>query len=264
MPAPDFRKSYALSLINKLPIGKSPAFPHLSGLDVADGLKDRVDDPHNIDQGMASLCGPAAFFYVLLNFKPELYVQYVVDLFMTGKARIGSLSISPSDGARSYNPTAGSISDVDWIALASLRDSENTIMSYSSASKRVAGITVPRNIAHWLRAAGCFHGITDDTNYYICKGRKEIEAFGRELNMDRDICLFVNENIVKPDTVNLKSIIANHWIVVDSVESIDASGVAIKVFSWGDSYRIPFAGALTFDEFSKNFYGYVSAAPLYS
>jgi hypothetical protein len=113
MSAEKYRKDFALSLVNNLPpLSKSPPFPHIAAADVVAGLRDRVNDPHKQDQGAASLCGPAAFFYVLLNFKPELYVQYVIDLFTTGRARIGALTVEPSHGCRSYNPPPAKISGV--------------------------------------------------------------------------------------------------------------------------------------------------------
>ena len=88
MFAGEMRQSYALSLIDKFPpLSKGRPFPRIDQADVVAGLRERVNDPHKQAQGAASLCGPAAFFYRVLNFKPELYVQYVIDLFTTGKAR---------------------------------------------------------------------------------------------------------------------------------------------------------------------------------
>jgi hypothetical protein len=195
MPAEDYRKAYALSLINKFPpLPKGQPFPRIQLHDVVAGLRERVNDPRKQNQGAASLCGPAAFFYCILNYKPELYVQYV-DLFTTGKARIGSLKVEPSLPCRVYGPPANKIAPVDWIALASLRDSENTIMDYSSANDTVAGITRPGTLASWFRQIG-YQSIRDNTNYYFCKGPKEIQEFDRDMRVYRDVCLLVNDNIL--------------------------------------------------------------------
>ena len=56
----------------------------------------------------------------MLNYKPELYVEYVIDLFTTGKARIGSLEVKPGTACRAYQPPKDKIAGVDWVALASL------------------------------------------------------------------------------------------------------------------------------------------------
>jgi hypothetical protein len=264
MFAGDMRKTYALSLIDKfppLPYGRP--FPRIDQADVVAGLRERVNDPSKQNQGAASLCGPAAFFYCVLNYKPELYVQYVIDLFTTGKARIGSLKVEPSLACRVYKPPADKIAPVDWIALASLRDSENTIMDYSSADDTTAGITRPRAIVSWLRDIG-YQAVRDDTNYYFCKGRKEIEAFDKEVRVSRDVCLLVNDNILDPGTQNLKSHFCNHWIVADDPPELKGDQIDISVYSWGKIYKIPNAGSLSIRDFSLNFYGYVSGTPKFN
>ena len=92
MFAGEMRKTYALSLIQNFPaLPKGRPFPRISEADIIAGLHDRVVDPTKQNQGAAGLCGPAAFFYCVLNYKPELYVQYVIDLLTTGKARLGAL-----------------------------------------------------------------------------------------------------------------------------------------------------------------------------
>jgi hypothetical protein len=264
MPAEDYRKTYALSLIDNFPpLPKGRPFPRIHLADVVAGLRERVNDPHKQNQRAASLCGPAAFFYCVLNYKPELYVQYVIDLFTTGKARIGSLKVEPSIYCRIYEPPADKIAAVDWVALASLRDSENTIMDYSSADDTVAGITRPGTLASWFRDIG-YQGVRDDTNYYFCKGRKEIEAFDRDIRIAyRDVCLLVNDNILYPQKQKLKSTFCNHWIVVEEPPKLNGDQVSVSVYSWGANYKIPSTGSLPVHDFSLNFYGYVSGKPKY-
>jgi hypothetical protein len=263
MFAGDMRKTYALSLVDKMPpLPKGRPFPCIARDAVVVGLRDRVNDPWKQNQLAASLCGPAAFFYCVLNYKPELYVQYVIDLFTTGKARVGSLNVEPSLGCRAYDP-GSKIAAVDWIALASLRDSENTIMDYSSADDTTAGITRPATLASWLRAVG-YQGVRDDTNYYFCKGRKEIEAFTRDIQVSRDVCLLVNDNIAEVSTNKLKSTFCNHWIVVDDAPKLTGDQIEVSVYTWGNIRKIPQYGSLSVREFLLNFYGYVSGTPKFN
>ena len=99
MFAGEMRKSYALSLVQNFPeLPKGRPFPRIAEADIVTGLHDRVVDPTKLNQGLAGLCGPAAFFYCVLNYKPELYVQYVIDLLTTGKARLGALEVKPGTG----------------------------------------------------------------------------------------------------------------------------------------------------------------------
>src|SRR5262245_60700335 len=84
------RKDYALRLIDRFPpLANGRPFHRIDQKDIVDGLRERVQDPTKQKQGAAGLCCPAAFFYCVLNSKPELYVQYVIDLYTPGKARIG-------------------------------------------------------------------------------------------------------------------------------------------------------------------------------
>jgi hypothetical protein len=71
--------------------GFKPAFQVAGSNDpqrIIDGIRIRVSEPWEIDQGGASLCGPAAFMYCLAKDAPELYAQYVCELYTTGKASI--------------------------------------------------------------------------------------------------------------------------------------------------------------------------------
>ena len=103
MFAGPMRKDYALSLIDRFPpLPKGRPFPRIDPAELIADLRKRVKDPVTQDQGAASLCCPASFFYCVLNYKPELYVQYVIDLFTTGKAR----SDAPPPGPPPRDPAA--------------------------------------------------------------------------------------------------------------------------------------------------------------
>jgi hypothetical protein len=128
MFAGEMRKTYALSLIEKFPaLPKGRPFPRIDEADIITGLHDRVVDPTKQDQGAAALCCPAAFFYCVLNYKPELYVQYVIDLLTTGKARIGSL-----EGLSVYS--WGEIQRVPKVGTLSLEEFSRTFYGYVSGT----------------------------------------------------------------------------------------------------------------------------------
>jgi hypothetical protein len=40
--------------------------------------------------------------------------------------------------------------------------------------------------------------------------------------------------------------------------------ISLSVYSWGEVQRIPKVGWFTVEEFSRNFYGYVSGAPTFT
>ena len=264
MFAGEMRKTYALSLIQNFPpLPKGRPFPRIAESDIVAGLADRIQDPTKQNQGAAGLCGPAAFFYCVLNYKPELYVQYVIDLFTTGKARIGSLEVKPGAACRVYQPPVAKISAVDWVALASLRDSDNLVMDLSSVDDALSCGSMPADVADWFRKIG-YRDVRNDTNLYFCKGRKEIEALDREMRVNRDVCLFINDNMLDDHTCRLKSTFVNHWVVVDEPPEIKGGRISLSVYTWGEIQRIPTVGTLSLEEFSRNFYGYVSGMPTFN
>lgn len=265
MPAEQFRISYALKLINDFAQAKhrNMGFPHVKQADVVTGLTERVNDPTKQNQAEANLCGPAAFLYCLLNEHPEYYVQYVVDLFLTGKAHIGALKVEPSLDCRYYDPPANRIAPVDWIALASLRDSENTTFTFSSIDDTVAGITMPHSLAKWLSESG-FSGVKNDTNLVHSKGQREIEECGQEVALYRWVFLFINDNLLDGTKQTKSSTFPNHWIVLDSAPQIAGDDISFTAYSWGKINPVPPSGTLTVNDFAKNFYGFVSGKPTYS
>jgi hypothetical protein len=264
MFAGEMRKSYALSLIQNFPaLPKGRPFPRITEADIITGLHDRVIDPSKQNQGRAGLCVPAAFFYCVLNYKPELYVQYVIDLFTTGKARIGSLEVKPSAACRLYQPPLDKIAAVDWVALASLCDSSNLILDVSSADDDLSVGNWPGEAAKWFRDIG-YRDVRDDTNMYFCKGRKEIEAFDRDMRFNRDVCLFINTNMLDEGTNRLKSTFVDHCVVLDEPPEINRDRISLSVYSWGKVQRVPSVGTLSLEEFSRNFYGYLSGTPTFN
>ncbi|MGJ0626355.1 hypothetical protein [Xenorhabdus bovienii] len=126
-------------------------------------IQDRLSKRTHPTQGWASLCGPAAFFYCLQIDRPDIYEQAARELWKYGKTKIGQLEIKPSDSCLHpkgsfynlrYKPKRSTISGLDWLTLASLRDSENMIMSYDEVDDEVAGITMWGKLTEWFEKAG--------------------------------------------------------------------------------------------------------------
>jgi hypothetical protein len=264
MGAAEFRVNYALSLVNAFaPGGHGKGFARIARADVVSGLTARIKDPSTQDQSAASLCGPAAFFYCILDEHPELYAQYVIDLYTTGEARIGGLHVKPSAGCRAYQPPPDKIHPVDWIALASLRDSENTLLDYSSADDTAAGITMPHSLAAWFHKIG-WRGVRNNTNSWFLKGRREVDDCARDFNADRRVCLFINMQMLDAFKFAHHSAFPDHWVVLTKPMAVQNNDlVSFGVYSWGKVFDVPRTGHYPLDGFLRNFYGYVSSTPTY-
>ncbi|WP_448956159.1 hypothetical protein [Labrys neptuniae] len=249
----------AQSRIDDLASGSgSTAFPNIARSDVVDGLRARIADPTSLNQNAASLCGTAALLFCLLNDNPELYVQYVIDLYTTGSANLGTLTVSPGADCRRYNPPKNKIAAVDWIAMASLRDSENSAFDYQSADDETAGITMPHSLAKWFGALG-YTDVRNVTNVLLTKGRSDIDSCDFLRRHGRWVCLFINAQMLETTTQASGSITPNHWVVLQSNAGIVDNALSISVYTWGSIRRVPLALAIPVNDFCKNFYGYVSA-----
>ncbi|CDG17073.1 hypothetical protein [Xenorhabdus doucetiae] len=215
-------------------------------------IQDRLSKRTYPQQGWASLCGPAAFFYCLQMDRPDVYEQAARELWQYGRTKIGQLEIKPGEGCRHpsgsfHNDGEPTISGLDWITLASLRDSENIIFSYDKVDNEIAGITMWGKLTEWFEKAGyekifdnislSHSNITDiiTLNDYIKKGYRVVSLIS--VGMLKGI----------PGDTSVK----NHWIVwegkvgskgktinLDDVNS-ENNIVNLNMFTWvGISERV--------------------------
>jgi hypothetical protein len=242
--------------------GGGGVFPHIQRSDVALGLRARVDQPSLISQQSSSLCGPAALVFDLATHDPVRYAQYVIDLYERGVADVKQLHVKAGSDLRAYDPS-GLINPADWIALASLRDSENFFFDYQSVDTEFGGITLPGDLVSWFKKIG-YTKVINDTNLITDKNEANIREADRLYKDDYWVCLFINDSMLKAAEQDQGSMSASHWVVLTSPLTIAAGTISFQVFSWGDGHRqVPDAGkgshALTLGHFFDDYYGYVAA-----
>lgn len=211
----------------------------------------RMDYP---DQDQAMLCGPAAFFYCLLIDRPDLYKQMVKELWESGKTKIGTLKLEPSYDCRHptnffKNEPPGylpKVPAIDWITLASLRDTENSFFDFDSPDDQIPGITTAGDLKTWFKKAGA--EIVYEINTNIVN-----HITGPKLTL-KDLCRL--NSYVREDTHVVMLITSrmfdtrvpiatkNHWIVLaDKLKLINGHEVTEQTlltelvelicFSWG-------------------------------
>ncbi|SFP65239.1 Zn-binding Pro-Ala-Ala-Arg (PAAR) domain-containing protein, incolved in TypeVI secretion [Geopseudomonas sagittaria] len=196
--------------------------------------------PHQSD---TSLCGPAAFFYALLMDRPDLYTQAITELWETGETTIGSLHIKPSHGCRnpknlSYRREGDRVLAIDWISLASLRDSENNLMEYDSPDDQVPGITLPWTIESWFIRAGATEVFSNIQPASISlSGLLELLTY---LGSQHHVVSLVSASMVEGGIGAGK----NHWIVWEDLPKTSSGAITVttpaneqitdsRLFSWG-------------------------------
>ena len=224
-----------------------------------------LNPPALPDQSTTSLCGPATFFYALLMDRPDLYTQAIIDLWETGETTIGTLHIKPSHGA--CNPKNFSeknendrIWAIDWISLASLRDSENMFLDYDSPLDQLAGITLPGKIADWFTKAGA-SVVFENVQYTSHLNQQQlVELFGH-IDPQHHVATLIGAGMLENGEGSSK----NHWITWEQgpataegeVTPTTAPGAAItgsQLFTWGQVGHL-LAKNLTLQSLLKHLYG---------
>ena len=231
---------------------------------IDEGLKSRLakekignsvvkKDYPNQDQAM--LCGPAAFFYCLLMDRPDLYKQMVKELWESGKTKIGTLKLEPSYDCRhpknffDYDIIKGiypKISAIDWITLASLRDTENSFFDFDSPDDQIPGITPAGDLKTWFKKAGAeiVHEINTNIINQVTGPKltlKDLCRLNSYVRDDMHVVMLITSRMFDDEILITTK---NHWIVwTDKLKLINGYEVTeqtlltelveLKCFSWG-------------------------------
>jgi hypothetical protein len=209
----------------------------------------------------------------------------VLSLACFGKGALGALKVEPGNDCRKAACVIGSgkekkeIAPVDWIALASLRDSSNTWRDMQSLDSNIAGITLGSSLAAWFQGTGWFHSICNKANGAVSAS---LEKLLELTPVNGHVCLLICSTIITSSGKKGKEGksrktwfgTADHWIVLRGGVKIDHR--ALPLAKQGDtkekSLDFPFwhwgyppvsvsahNPALTVGQFLPYYYGYVRA-----
>lgn len=167
------------------------------------------------NQYYSMLCGPAVFYYCLMMDRYEVYEQLVWDLWNHGKGMLGSFLLQPNaDTMKVRDLFAGMshprVSAIDWITMASLRDSSNNLLKYASVGDKVSAITLWGDIEKWMLNAGAYKIFS---NISICHSNlSDICKLNSLVSNDVHILSLVSAGMLQQGAdVPFKY----HWIVWD-------------------------------------------------
>ena len=246
-------------------------WPKLDQATIADGLKERIKDWNKIDQANTSLCGPAEFARDIAEDKPFDYAKAVIDLYQTGQALIGTLSIKPRADLKTA-PMVGRVHQTDWILLASIRDSDNWWFHLQAPNDNATSMTLPHSKENWLKRAG-YTDVINETNLVACKDLPNAIKANNLFKAGYKVALFIHGNMLEAKTMNDLSPWPDHWVALTSameIKSINmtrpgtlvndqSSSVKFEIYTWGDGRRkVPESGTLTEYNFLNNYYGFIA------
>ncbi len=241
---------------------------HIPRSDFADSLTARAKDGNLINTAHVNLCGPAAFFRNLALDYPNLYVALAIDLYDKGRSSFYGHDIKAYDKLYRWTPTKNKaavdwVDPVDWVVLATFRNSENSVVHFNSVNDGFAGITMPHSLASWYKSLG-YTSVNNSTSVWFTRGIDHLLKASEYFRHGFRVCLFVSDQMLYPDSMNSRSWIPNHWVVLDSpvVVNIRQKTKFVKPFNvwcWGEVKTIPHSGSVTEHNLTKNYYGYVIA-----
>ena len=236
-------------------------FPKLDRDRVGIDLLFRIGNPEIMNQDTAGLCGPVAFLYGLASNSPRTYAQYAVDLYEKGNARIGDIFVAPSTSCRTYSPPC-SMSPADWLAAASLRDSDNWWFDVDDVKVGFSAGSTISEIEKWFVQSG-YSDVESKGNMVSGLDPSDINDLNRYQGEGRRVVLRVNSKMLYAKTQNETTYRGNHVVVLRSPIARTPHGVQLTVFTWAQGeYKIPQGGALSEKDFLGNLYGYVAGKPL--
>ena len=219
----------------------SGAWPNIPRGEVANIMKQRVDQPSGTDQGSRAFCGMAALIYALVKHQPDIYVSMCIQLYEEGAFRSKAGRVEPSiTTRRARNPE--SPKSADWIMMAALRDDANAIFDVGSeANQFVDGITTPWEMRDWARSVLGYANVGYESCYIIGEDNA-LELAKKAYDKGGIGLLMIDGALIKEDkeiTVGMPT----HWVVFEGNLEVDAGSRWVRdsghykfdVWSWGKS-----------------------------
>jgi len=260
----------------------SPAFTGIKKGDIVAGLRARIGSPGLINQGQANLCPSASIIFSEARVHPVAYTKFVIDLYENGKATLGEFEVTPGSDLKAYTPPAAKIDPVDWVPMASIRDSENWFFDYEEVDKdwhqylggwdMWDGGARSGELAKWLGKIGYTKIVRKDAKF-ITQGKDVLLEASRLRDEDYKIIMLFEAKVLELQGSEITDASrrgmlkqANHFVVLTSPVRIfkvgDKEMVDFTVFTWGaENHSIVPAGAqqLELDVFLRYYYGFIGA-----
>jgi hypothetical protein len=224
-----------------------------------------------LQQGAMNLCGPAAFFHMVIKRDPVMFATYATELFDTGQGTLGSLQVSPGSDIvqadyASLVPrmTSCVCPQADWMVLGALRNSTNAFFTgsfHGDPDQEMAAGTRPDELTDWLRQSGLYASIKNQANWMQNVGIPHAERLS--LAEGVDVIPLINADLIHAAR-NLPSSSSwpmtefpNHWVVLIGEVSKDVTKDAVffNIWTWGDKEILDVPQS----KFVDNYYGEIVA-----
>ena len=122
---------------------------------------------------------------------------------------------------------------LDWMTLAGLSDSENTVLSFDTLDSPVAGITMWQTLTEWFEKAG-YEKVFSNVGP-VQAGIQGIQDLNEYAQKGYKVVTLINDGLLERSDSNLT--VPTHWIVWGGPATQDSRGyMHLDLFSWGNVY----------------------------
>jgi hypothetical protein len=244
-PSPADRLRQARQALEAFRTRPSPAhiWPRLSKTALVTEIAQRLDNPFWVHQQSEPLCGPASIVFELVQKRPERYVSFCQALFEQG----GFQGVNAWVGAEAdlrQRPNPGTMAQVDWMLMATMRDAENLFFDVDSDSafEALAGMTLPGAMQGWARELlGCSAVEFTSTEVW---GEQDALKEARDTVQRGGVAFLCINSLLLENRCSSWDFWPNHWVALRGNVSIQDGG---WYWDWGPRYR---EGHYRFDVYS--------------
>lgn len=225
---------------------------------VAD-LRSRVSDPFQINQGGQPFCGPAAVLFELVRKQPLRYVRIYQSLFETGYFQAANHWLSAPNELRQASRGDLHMSQVDWMVLATLRQSENLLFPVEPNApdmiRNLAGMTKSWEMRGWIkeilgyRKSEYYHAYLMNDVSALNQAAAAIQAGGVAF------ALITAEGMLQTNPPPIP--FPSHWIALLGNVLVTNSQVSFDIYTWSKKLHLD----LDLPSFKKYFWATVTGIP---
>jgi hypothetical protein len=250
----------ALGAIDGFAKSSAPsAWAFLDKATIVADLRSRVNDPFQINQGGQPFCGPAAVLFELVRKQPLRYVRICQSLFETGYFQAASHWLSAPNELRQASRGDLHMSQIDWMVLATLRQSENLLFPVEPNApdmiRNLAGMTKSWEMRGWIkeilgyRKSEYYHAYLMNDVSALNQAAAAIQAGGVAF------ALITAEGMLQTNPPPIP--FPSHWIALLGNVSVTNSQVSFDIYTWSKKLHLD----LDLSPFKKYFWAAVTGIP---
>jgi hypothetical protein len=251
-----------LNYVDRIPLQDDfvPSFKNLDQAVIGPQITVRTNTPEVISQGGSPLCGPAVVAYIMAKHFKEQYRSAVLDLFNYAEAFVGPnhFLVKPRVGAP-YLKKADDLDrmpQADFVLLASLRASANSVLSYDGANG-LGGVSWPSEIENWLERMLGVRAAMDKSKIMDAPMDELVmlEEMTLDLEAGYECLMHINAAMIAGD---FPWPTRRHWVVLKQVlpPTLGPDNVKLSFFTWGYTGSLA-EKEMTKAHFASNFFGYI-------